>query len=111
MNQADLKITRFSNLSNWLIGSIINSRGRVAYSSRISTITPHLKCFTSHCSRRKMFYNNPYKKFAYRNYIEIIRFFTYNKFIKSVYYIQSTLYKCTPLGTEHKCAFKEGVHL
>src|SRR6266540_6305329 len=30
----------------------------------------------------------PYKKFAYRNYIEIIRFFTYNKFIKSVYYIR-----------------------
>src|SRR6266542_6761725 len=29
----------------------------------------------------------PYKKFAYRNYIEIICFFTYNKFIKSVYYI------------------------
>ncbi len=30
---------------------------------------------------------SPYKKFAYGNYIEIIRFFTYNKFIKSVYYI------------------------
>src|SRR6266498_2171218 len=29
-----------------------------------------------------------YKKFAYRNYIEIIHFFTYNKFIKSVYYIR-----------------------
>jgi len=33
-------------------------------------------------------YIKPYKKFAYRNYIEIIRFFTYNKFIKSVYYIR-----------------------
>src|SRR6266542_5662755 len=38
--------------------SINNSRGRVAYSSRISTITPHLKCFTSRSSRRKIFYNN-----------------------------------------------------
>ena len=34
------------------------------------------------------------------------------KLFKGKYtYIQSTLYKCTPLGTEHKCAFKEGVHL
>ena len=30
----------------------------------------------------------PYKKFAYRNYIEIICFFIYNKFIKLVYYIR-----------------------
>ncbi len=27
------------------------------------------------------------------------------------YTLQSTLRKCTPLGTEHKCAFREGVHL
>jgi hypothetical protein len=25
--------------------------------------------------------------------------------------LQSTLYKCTPLGTRYKGAFKEGVHL
>ena len=25
--------------------------------------------------------------------------------------IQSTLYKCTPLGTGYRCAFTKGVHL
>src|SRR6266498_2274662 len=67
MNQADLMITRSSNLANWLVGSVNNSRGRVAYSSHISTITLHLKYFTSHCSRRKMFYNIECLKYISRS--------------------------------------------
>ena len=36
---------------------------------------------------------------------------SYSLFINNIIILHSTLYKCTPLGTEHKCAFKEGVHL